>query len=128
MSIYRYDRKLIGTGFLLACVAFLASPRMVTTASAEDAKAAFDGEWRYEVSCAGCHGSAGEGVSAFGPPLKGNQLVLNAPAETIIQVIQKGRYNRDRAYADYPGMPAFVYIRAGEAEALVDYMKGGLQE
>lgn len=100
----------------------------VPTATAEDAAKAFDGAYRYETACASCHGANGEGISAFGPALKGNAFIQNAPAEAIITVIQQGRYNRDKGYPDYAGMPAFRNIRAGEAQALVDFMKGELQE
>ncbi len=44
------------------------------------------------------------------------------------RVIQEGRFNRNKAYPEYAGMPAFRSIRAGEAQALVDYMKTALQE
>ncbi len=87
----------------------------------------FDGAWRYRVSCAGCHDDDGSGVYAFGPALKGNQFVVNAPAAVIIQVIQQGRNYRERNHLAYVGMPAFHYIRGGEAEALVAYLKGELQ-
>jgi mono/diheme cytochrome c family protein len=94
----------------------------------DDETATFDGEWRYQVSCASCHGVNGEGVSAFGPPMRGNALVMNAPPEPIIMVIQEGRHNRNKSYPEYSGMPAFYYIRAAEARALVEYMKTALQE
>jgi len=97
-------------------------------AAAQKADSAFDGQWRYQVSCSSCHGANGEGISAFGPPLADNNFVANSPAAVIIRVIQEGRYNRDKAYPSYAGMPAFYYIRAGEARALVDYLKNGLQE
>ncbi|MEX0729366.1 MAG: cytochrome c [Aquisalimonadaceae bacterium] len=92
-------------------------------ASAQD----FDGEWRYRTSCAGCHGADGEGNYGFGPALKGNAFVQNVPAGNIVGVIQNGRLYDDRNFPAYPGMPAFDYIRAGEADALVTYLKGGLQ-
>jgi mono/diheme cytochrome c family protein len=98
------------------------------SAAAQDANTLFDGEWRYNVSCASCHGADGEGISAFGPSLTDNPFVANSPADLIITVIQEGRYNRSKAYRDYAGMPAFYYIRAGEARALVDYMKNELGE
>lgn len=97
------------------------------SALAQNSSDAFDGQWRYDVSCSSCHGESGEGISKFGPPLQGDQFVRNAPANTIIRVIQQGRYNRDKAYPEYQGMPAFYYIRAGEAQALVQYLKNGLQ-
>ena len=97
-------------------------------AAAQAASDAFDGQWRYEVSCSSCHGAEGNGIYAFGPALKGDAFVMNAPPATIINVIQNGRYNRNKAYPDYAGMPAFYYIRAGEAQALVEYLKGALQQ
>jgi mono/diheme cytochrome c family protein len=88
----------------------------------------FDGKWRYERNCAGCHASDGTGYYAFGPALKGNAFVQNAPAAALIQVIQKGRNYKQRSHLAYVGMPAYQWIRGGEAEALVQYMKGDLQK
>lgn len=113
------------TSAVLVMLTWLGAPPAV---GQEEAAPEFDGAWRYEVSCASCHGDDGEGVSAFGPPLRGNVLVVNSPPGPIIQVIQEGRFNRNRAYPEYPGMPAFGKLRAGEARALVDFMKTGLQE
>lgn len=107
-----------------AAVIILAST--ATGAAAQDASSLFDGEWRYDVSCASCHGADGEGISAFGPALTDNPFVANSPPDVIISVIQEGRYNRSKAYPDYAGMPAFYYIRAGEARALVEFMKNEL--
>lgn len=101
------------------------------SASAQDGQAetqVVDGEWRYDVSCASCHGWEGEGIYAFGVPLRDNNFVLNAPDEALIQVVQEGRANRGRAYRDYPGMPGFEYIRGDEMRALIEYMRGPLQE
>lgn len=88
----------------------------------------FDGKWRYRTSCAGCHAEDGSGIYAFGPALKGNPLVQNAPAPIMIDIIQKGRNYGARTHLAYVGMPAFQWIRAGEAEALVQYIKGDLQQ
>jgi mono/diheme cytochrome c family protein len=88
----------------------------------------FDGKWRYRANCAACHGEDGRGIYAFGPALKGNAFVQNAPAPVIIEVIQKGRNYQERTHLAYIGMPAFHFIRAGEAEALVQYLKGELQQ
>ena len=101
---------------------------MCRWAIAQDGSAAFDGEWEYQTRCATCHGAKGQGIYAFGVPLKGDAFVTSAPPPAIISVIQNGRYNRARAYPDYAGMPAFNYIRAGQAQALVNYLKGGLQQ
>lgn len=96
--------------------------------SAQVATDAFDGEWRYRVSCVTCHGVDGEGVTAFGPPLSDNAFVAGAPASSIIAVVQQGRYARSKAYPEYPGMPAFYYLRAGEIQALINYLRGPLQQ
>jgi mono/diheme cytochrome c family protein len=88
----------------------------------------FDGKWRYRMNCAGCHGNDGTGYYAFGPALKGNAFVQNAPAAALIQVIQKGRNYKERSHLAYVGMPAYQWIRGGEADALVQYMKGELQK
>jgi mono/diheme cytochrome c family protein len=97
-------------------------------APATSADQLFDGAWRYRANCAGCHHESGEGIYAFGPALKGNPFVQNAPPAVLIEVIQKGRNYGDRTHLAYVGMPAFPFIRAGEVEALVQYLKGGLQE
>ena len=109
----------------LACAGMLGA--VSGNASAQSADELFDGAWRYKASCAGCHNDDGTGVYAFGPPLKGNAFVQNAPPQVIIQVIQQGRNYGERNHLAYVGMPAFHYIRAGEAEALVNYLKGDLQ-
>lgn len=99
-----------------------------STALAQDDEASLeDGQWLYERSCAACHGMDGEGVDAFGNSLRESDFASRAPAEAIISLIQNGRYNRDRLYPDYPGMPAFDYIRGLEAEALANYVRGALQ-
>lgn len=109
----------------------IASAPLLLTATAAlgqiDEASLEDGQWLYERSCAGCHGMDGEGLSAFGTPLRGSDFAANAPAEAIISIIQNGRFNRDKVYPDYPGMPAFDYIRGLEARALAAYVKGALQ-
>ena len=122
------SRKRILERLSAAAVLCLAAVVTRPTIAQQSSGGAFDGEWRYRVSCATCHGIDGEGVSAFGPPLKGNAFVMNLPEPPITTVIQRGRYSRNKAYPEYAGMPAFYYIRADEAEALVNYMKGTLQQ
>lgn len=100
----------------------------VASATVGSAEEAFDGKWRYRANCAACHAEDGSGIYAFGPALKGNAFVQNAPATVIIEVIQKGRNYGERTSPAYVGMPAFPYIRAGEADALVQYLKGELQQ
>jgi mono/diheme cytochrome c family protein len=125
------ERKAKGIGLSVSLASITVAAIAVgawSVATAQNASDMFDGQWRYQTSCATCHGEDGTGIYAFGPALKGDAFVTNTPAPVIINVIQNGRYNRDRTYPDYPGMPAFDYIRAGEAEALVAYLKGGLQQ
>lgn len=101
---------------------------VVMTASAQQASQLFDGQWRYRASCAGCHAEDGSGYYPFGPALKGNPFVQNAPLPALVQVIQQGRNYDDRTHLAYVGMPAFQYLRAGDVEALVAYLKGDLQK
>ena len=115
----------LGAVLVAGLVAVGVTGMTTSTGSAEEA---FDGKWRYRANCAACHHESGSGIYAFGPALKGNAFVQNAPASVIIEVIQKGRNYGDRTHLAYVGMPAFPYIRAGEAEALVLYMKGDLQQ
>jgi mono/diheme cytochrome c family protein len=96
--------------------------------SAEPVEQLFDGKYRYRSNCAGCHAPDGTGIYAFGPALKGNAFVQNAPTPVLVTLIQKGRNYRERSHVSYMGMPAFPYIRAGEAEALALYLKGELQQ
>ena len=119
-ALKRTGLALIGTGLSFAL--------SVGPAFAQDTDQTFDGEWRYNVSCGSCHGMDGEGISAFGPPVRGNNFVINSPPVAIVRVIQEGRFNRDKAFPDYAGMPAFPKIRAAEARALIEYMKTALQE
>ena len=115
-----YAGALFGSAFLGA---------VATTASAESAGEfeSFDGEWQYRASCAGCHALDGTGFYAFGPALKDNPFVQNAPAPVLIEVIQKGRNYENRSHPAYIGMPAFPFLRGGTVESLVHYMKTGLQ-
>jgi mono/diheme cytochrome c family protein len=100
---------------------------------------AADGAWRlYKKNCSGCHGFQGQGIQPAGPPLMGNQLVLNAPPEVIKGVIRNGRKGADKAYDEYMrdgkvgymNMPPFeeVVISDTELDLLVSYLKDGFQK
>ncbi|MDZ7749298.1 MAG: cytochrome c [Halofilum sp. (in: g-proteobacteria)] len=96
------------------------------------AHAEIDGADMYEVRCATCHGANGEGtkgrIPALGPPLRGNQFVVNAPENVLRDVIRNGRQGMDRNYDDeYPNMPAFDYTMVDDMEALIEFLKGDLQ-
>jgi fructose 5-dehydrogenase cytochrome subunit len=86
----------------------------------------------YELRCASCHGAHGEGTRdkspSLGPPLRGNPLVMNAPAEVLAGIIRRGRGGQQRAYDDaYPNMPAFDAGMVPDALGLADYLKTVLQ-
>ncbi|HEU5468812.1 MAG TPA: c-type cytochrome [Steroidobacteraceae bacterium] len=87
----------------------------------------------YEMRCATCHGANGEGTRdkspSLGPPLRGNPLVMNAPAEVLAGIIRHGRGGQQRAYDDaYPNMPAFDAGMVPDALGLATYLKTALQE
>jgi mono/diheme cytochrome c family protein len=87
----------------------------------------------YEMRCATCHGANGEGTRnkspSLGPPIRGNPLVMNAPAEMLMSIIRHGRGGQQRAYDDaYPNMPAFDAGMVPDALGLATYLKTVLQE
>jgi hypothetical protein len=43
-------------------------------------------------------------------------------------VINNGRKYRDKIYPEYSGMPKFQFITGGKLHALIDHLKGPLQE
>jgi len=88
----------------------------------------FDGEWVFSLYCSGCHGEKGEGVELFGPALRGNKGVEVVGSEAIAELVHMGRKYGDKTYPEYSGMPRFQYIRGGEMDALIDYLKGPLQD
>lgn len=86
----------------------------------------------YKLRCATCHGADGEGTRnkspSLGPPLRGNPLVINAPAEMLASIIRHGRGGQQRAYDDaYPNMPAFDAGLVPDALGLATYLKTVLQ-
>jgi mono/diheme cytochrome c family protein len=87
----------------------------------------FDGAYVYRLRCEDCHGTKGEGVTLFGPPLAGNAFIKVSTPEAIGDVINMGRKYRDKEYPEYMGMPRFQFITGGELRALIDYLKGPLQ-
>jgi mono/diheme cytochrome c family protein len=88
----------------------------------------FDGAYVYNLRCAGCHGASGEGVTLFGPPLARDAFVTASGDDAIGYVINMGRKYRDKMYPAYCGMPKFQFITGGELQALIDHLKGPLQE
>jgi mono/diheme cytochrome c family protein len=87
----------------------------------------------YKLRCATCHGVNGEGTRnkspSLGPPLRGNPLIINAPAEVLANIIRHGRGGQQRAYDDaYPNMPAFDAGLVPDAVGLATYLKTVLQQ
>jgi len=97
------------------------------------AYADIDAAGYYQMRCSSCHGVHGEGTDSvapsLGPPLKGNALVVNAPAQVIAQIIRRGRSGKARVYnSHYPNMPSFGAEAVPDVEALIAYLKGPLQQ
>ena len=112
---------------LLATALFLAGAFLPTASSA-----AFDAAGYYQMRCAACHGSEGQGtkaqVPALAPALKGNPFVVNGSPAAIRTIIRKGRSGQKRLYNDtYPNMPSFGPEAVPDVDALVAYLKGDLQ-
>jgi len=111
----------------LALSLFVGAP--ISGASASEVDAA----GYYKLRCATCHGVNGEGTRdkspSLGPPLRGNPLVINAPAEMLASIIRHGRGGQQRAYDDaYPNMPAFDAGLVPDAVGLATYLKTVLQQ
>ena len=110
----------------LAVSLFLGIPISDATASEVDAAG------YYKLRCATCHGVNGEGTRdkspSLGPPLRGNPLVINAPADMLASIIRHGRGGQQRVYDDaYPNMPAFDAGLVPDAVGLATYLKTVLQ-
>jgi mono/diheme cytochrome c family protein len=102
---------------------------LATSAAASDVDAA----GYYQLRCASCHGPNGEGTRhkspSLGPPLRGNPLVINAPAELLAKIIRHGRGGQQRVYDDaYPNMPAFDAGMVPDVIGLAIYLKTVLQQ
>lgn len=88
----------------------------------------------FRLRCGGCHGGNGEGTSntmpKLAPALKGNPFIINAPPAVIINVIRKGRNDRQRLYHDSPfaNMPAFGAEMVPNVDELVQFLKTDLQK
>ena len=112
---------------LLATALFLAGASLPTASFA-----AFDAAGYYQMRCASCHGSEGQGTRASMPPLapalKGNPFIVNGSPAAIRTVIRKGRSGQKRLYNDtYPNMPSYGPEAVPDVDALVAYLKGDMQ-
>ena len=88
---------------------------------------AVDAERLFHQKCAVCHGANGEGT-ATGPAQKGDEFIMTgAPAE-LKQVIMQGRSGSAKEYTNIPvDMPKGL-VSETEAEALVTFLQGKLQD
>lgn len=114
---------------LLAWIALIFAGLPMSEAAATEVDAA----GYYKLRCATCHGANGEGTRdkspSLGPPLRGNPLVINAPAEMLMSIIRRGRGGQQRVYDDaYPNMPAFDAGLVPDAMGLATYLKTVLQQ
>ncbi len=114
---------------LLAWLALIFAGVPISDAAATEVDAA----GYYKMRCATCHGVSGEGTRdkspSLGPPLRGNPLVINAPAEMLMSIIRRGRGGQQRVYDDaYPNMPAFDAGLVPDALGLANYLKTVLQQ
>lgn len=117
----------MGKKSLIACAAFVGMLAPPVTLAATDAPE------MYKQRCSHCHGANGQGTRAsvppLGPALKGNPFVVNGSPAAIAQVIRKGRQGERRLYNDaYPNMPSYGFEVVPDVEALVAFLKGGLQK
>jgi mono/diheme cytochrome c family protein len=88
---------------------------------------AIDGAQLFGSKCIACHGPKGEG-SQVGPALKGNPFVTKGTPAEIKKVILAGRTEKEKKYPNIMNpMPGGLASEA-EADALIAYMKGDLQE
>lgn len=93
-----------------------------------DANKYWNGDAQYHVHCSSCHGDWGQGIGLFGPPLKGDAFVVHGSVDIIAQTIEQGRQGAFKHYRAYSGMPVFNFLAVGEVDAIVDYLKNGLQD
>lgn len=97
------------------------------------AAAATDGAANYQLRCATCHGTEGQGTRAtlpsLGPALRGNPFVVNGSPAALKTLIRKGRSGQKRLYNDtYPNMPSFGFEVVPDVDALVSFIKTDLQK
>jgi mono/diheme cytochrome c family protein len=88
---------------------------------------AVDAEKLFSQKCAVCHGANGEGT-ATGPAQKGDEFIMTAKPAALKQVIMEGRSGAAKEYPTIPvDMPKGLVSEA-EADALVRFLQGDLQE
>lgn len=108
-------RRTWGMTVMMGCLGF------ATEAFAVDAKTLFS------QKCALCHGANGQGT-ATGPAQRGDEFIMTADPADVKRVIVEGRAGAAKEYSNIPlDMPKGLVSEA-EAEALVKFLQGDLQE
>ncbi len=87
----------------------------------------WNGPTQFQMHCSGCHGYWGQGITIYGPPLKGDAFVMHASVDLIAQTIEQGRQGAFKHFRAYSGMPRFNQLSVGEIYSIIDYLKNGLQ-
>jgi mono/diheme cytochrome c family protein len=85
-----------------------------------------DGAALYAEKCVSCHGAKGEG-SGTGPPHKGNPFVTKGNPADIKKVIMEGRSGEARKYPKLPVKMPKGLATSAEADDLVKFLQGDLQ-
>jgi mono/diheme cytochrome c family protein len=88
---------------------------------------AVDAEKVFSQKCAVCHGANGEGT-ATGPAQRGDEFIMTANPADVKHVIMQGRSGAAKEYPSIPvDMPKGL-VSDAEADALVTFLQGELQE
>ena len=64
-----------------------------------------EGEKLYSMSCAGCHGPNGEGVTGLGKPFADSEFIQNTSDDDLLDLLKKGRPISDPANTTGVDMP-----------------------
>lgn len=94
--------------------AAVASPEPAAASELSDAEWSRWGQQLYEVNCAACHRSNGEGHLRYFPALNGNALVTANPPTALINTVLHGRRE----------MPGFAtHLSSEEVAAILSYIR-----
>jgi len=87
-----------------------------------------DGAQVFAGKCSSCHGNKGQGTTGLAPALKGDAFVISGKLEDLQATIQNGRSGDQKHFKDIPmAMPGW-HLSPEELQAVVDYLRGGLQK
>jgi glucose/arabinose dehydrogenase/mono/diheme cytochrome c family protein len=122
--------RALGTLFAWPGQAALASTVAVKNPLNDEAQALFAmGRQHYLTTCAGCHGTDGQGLSRFGPPLAGSDWVLGDEKRLALILLHGMEGPVDVADRHYdvpdilPVMPAHSTMDDGALTAILTYIR-----